>query len=325
MDSITDVPGLSVGEYADLHAGTGCSVIIFDTAVKGALDIRGGGTSTRQIDSMLQTGTYGKIHAILLTGGSGYGLNASEGVVRYLEERKTGLDVGYGFVVPSVPTAVIFDLGIGDGKIRPDAEMSYKACLSSSREPVAQGCAGVGAGATIGKILGLKNATKGGVGSACFMFEKNNVHVGVYVVVNSWGDVLSCDDGRIIAGARGGENGLEYIDTTKLIGDGFERKAPPSGNTTLAVVATDAGLSKSELFRVATIAQTGISRVISPAHTVADGDLVFSVSTGSQKGNANSIGVVAARLISLSINRAVLHARTTLGIPSASDIGKGGI
>jgi len=322
MDSIVDVPGISVGEYSDYSAGTGCSVILFDSSVKGALDLRGGGTSTRQVDSLLQSGTYGRINAILLTGGSGYGLNASEGVVRYLEEKKTGLDVGYGFVVPSVPTAVIFDLGIGDGNVRPDAEMSYNACLGASGKTVGQGCIGVGTGATIGKILGLKNATKGGVGSASFLFEKSNVYVGVYVVVNSWGDVLSFEDGRIIAGARDVENGVGFMDTVKLIKQGYESRTPASGNTTLAVVATNALLSKSELFRVATIAQTGISRVISPAHTVSDGDLVFSVSTGSERGNANSIGVVAAQLISLSANRAVMYAKTLLGIPSAGDVGK---
>lgn len=322
MDSIIDVPGISLGCISDYTAGTGCSVIIFDEPAVGALDLRGGGTSTRQVDSMLPNGTYGRINAILLTGGSAYGLNAAEGVMSYLEENNKGLDVGYGFVVPSVPTAVIFDLGIGDGAVRPYADMAYDACINSTRGPVIQGNAGAGTGATVGKITGIANATKGGVGSASYRFPDSNVSLGVYVVVNAWGDVISPEDGGVIAGVRDSNNGSTFLNTVEMVKKGYSRKYTPGTNTTLAVVVTDASLDKSELVRVSTIAQNGISRVVSPANTVSDGDLVFSVSAGNKNGDANSIGIIAAELITLSVKRAVLYAETLLGIPSANDIKK---
>ncbi len=320
MDSITDVPGVSLGCMSDYDAGTGCSVILFDEPAVGALDLRGGGTSTRQVDSMLSNGTYGRINAILLTGGSAYGLNAAEGVMMYLEENNTGLDVGYGFVVPSVPTAVIFDLGIGNGRVRPYASMAYDACLGCSKSEVMQGNVGVGTGATVGKILGISNATKGGVGTASYRFPGSGVNLGVYVVVNAWGDVISTDDGKVIAGVRDSKEGTTFLNTVELIKQGYNKNHGPNTNTTLAVVVTDASLNKSELVRVSMIAQSGISRVVSPVNTVSDGDLVFSVSVGEKKGDANSIGIIAAELISLSIKRAVLYASSLLGIPSSSDI-----
>lgn len=320
MDSITDVPGVSLGCMSDYDAGTGCSVILFDEPAVGALDLRGGGTSTRQVDSMLSNGTYGRINAILLTGGSAYGLNAAEGVMKYLEEKNIGLDVGYGFVVPSVPTAVIFDLGIGDGSVRPYASMAYDACLGSSKTEVLQGNVGVGTGATVGKIMGISNATKGGVGTASYRFPDSGVNLGVYVVVNAWGDVISPDHGRVIAGVRDSKDGVNFLNTIELIKQGYRKINQTNTNTTLAVVATDAKLNKSELVRVSMIAQNGISRVISPVNTVADGDLVFAVSVGEKKGDANSIGIIAAELISLSVRRAVLSARSLLGIPASPDI-----
>lgn len=319
MDSIIDVPGVSVGSVSDTTAGTGCTVVLFDSPSVGALDLRGGGTSTRQIDSMLPNGTYGRINAILLTGGSAFGLNAAEGVMKYLEENNTGLDVGYGFVVPSVPTAVIFDLGIGDGNVRPYAEMAYQACLNASSVRVEQGNSGAGTGATVGKITGISYATKSGAGTASHRFD-DGINVGVYVVVNAWGDVYSPSDGRIIAGARS-ENGCPvYRDTVKMIKEGFKPKYKQNTNTTLVVVVTDALLDKTELMRVSTIAQNGLSRVIAPVNTVADGDLVFAVSTGLKKGDANSIGIVASDLVTRSVIRAIDAATGILGIPSAGDI-----
>lgn len=318
MDSVADITGVSVGHTSDYESATGCTVLIFDKAVRGAVDLRGGGTSTRQIDSVLGNNTYGKIHSILLTGGSGYGLNASEGVCRYLEERGIGMDVGYGFVVPSVPTAVIFDLGIGNGRVRPDAKMAYEACVNAGRDNLSQGSCGVGTGATIGKIFGVGNSTKGGIGSASFSFE-SGVSVGVLVVVNSYGDVLSLKDGSIIAGVRDNTGEKRFPGTVELMKRGYGKRTDRHTNTTIAVVVTNASLVKSELSRVAMIAQTGISRVVSPSHTAADGDMVFAVSTGDLQGDANLIGVVASELVAVSINRAVYAATGLCGIPSASD------
>jgi L-aminopeptidase/D-esterase-like protein len=321
MGSITDVPGVRVGHLSDFEAITGCTVILFDNEAIGAVDLRGGGTSTRQIDGLLPYHSFGKVHGILLTGGSAYGLDAAGGVMRYLEERGIGLDVGYGVVVPSVPAAVIFDLGIGNGRIRPNADMGYRACLAASSLPVEEGSIGAGTGATIGKLFGLKTATKGGIGTGSHMLG-NGVILGVLVIVNAFGDVIDPEKREIIAGVRNSPDGKEFLNSVDLFKRGFTRKAEPFENTTLAVVATNARFSKSELLRIARIGQTGIAKVIAPVHTVSDGDLVFAVSCGDEKADANAVGIVAGELISEAIIRAVKTAKSLGGIPSWEDIKK---
>src|SRR5581483_127111 len=319
--SITDVPGVRVGHASDFEAITGCTVVLFDNEARGAIDLRGGGTSTRQIDPLLTYHSYGRIHGIFLTGGSAYGLDAAGGVMRYLEERGIGLDVGYGVVVPSVPTAVIFDLGIGNGKVRPTPEMAYKACLSASSSPIQEGSVGAGTGATIGKLLGIRTATKGGIGSVSYNLGNGSI-LGVLVVVNAFGDVLDPKSGEIIAGVRNSQDGKEFPGSVNLFKQGVMRKIEPSENTTLAVVATNINFSKSELIRVARIGQTGIARVVFPSHTTSDGDLVFAVSCGNLEGDANVVGIIAAELISEAIIRAVKSAKNLGGIPSWKDIRK---
>jgi L-aminopeptidase/D-esterase-like protein len=319
MGSITDVPGISVGHASDFNAITGCTVILFDKIAVGAIDIGGGGTSTRQIDSLLPFHSYGKIHGILLTGGSAYGLDAAGGVMRYLEERGIGLVVGNGLVVPSVPTAVIFDLGIGESSKRPNSSMGYEACKNASDLNELHGSIGVGTGATIGKILGIKSAMKGGVGTTSYQL-RDGVVIGVFVVVNAFGDVVSNENGKIIAGARTSADSREFIGTVNLFKGGMKRDLEPFQSTTLAVVATNGNFSKPELMRIARISQTGITRVINPAHTISDGDLVFSLSCGGLEGDANVVGVIAAELISDSIINAVKSSRSLGGIPSWSDI-----
>jgi L-aminopeptidase/D-esterase-like protein len=321
MGSITDVPGVQVGHASDLENITGCTVILFDNEATGAIDLRGGGTSTRQIDPLLPYHSYGKIHGILLTGGSAYGLDAAGGVMKYLEEKGIGLNVGYGAIVPSVPTAVVFDLGIGNGKIRPNAEMGYRACLNASSSPVEEGSIGVGTGATIGKLLGIKTATKGGVGSASYGLG-NGVVVGVLVVVNAFGDVIDPESREIIAGVRNSPDGKEFIGSLGLFKRGFTHKIEPFENTTLVVICVNARFSKLELTRIARIGQTGIARVVLPAHTVSDGDLVFAVSCGDYEADANAVGIIAAELVSQGIIRAVKTAKSLGGIPSWSDIQK---
>ena len=319
MISITDIEGIRVGHASDFGAVTGCTVILFDKPAVGAIDLRGGGTSTRQIDSLLSHNTFGKVHAILLTGGSAYGLDASGGVMKYLEERNKGLSVGYGMVVPSVPTAVIFDLGIGNGRTRPDARMGYEACLNAESQCVEEGSIGAGTGATIGKLLGLDHATKGGIGTSGYKFE-NGVIVAVLVVVNAFGDVVSPENGKIIAGVRTTPGGSKFAGTVNLLKQGVTFKEDKSHNTTLAVVATNARFSKSELGRLANIAQTGLARVISPVHTIADGDVVIAVSCGEVEGDANLIGVIAAELTANAILRALYHSKGLGGIPSTEDL-----
>ncbi|MER3447337.1 MAG: peptidase S58 [Candidatus Dadabacteria bacterium] len=321
MSSITDVPGVRVGHDSDFESITGCTVILFDNEARGAIDLRGGGTSTRQIDPLLLYHSYGRIHGIFLTGGSAYGLDAAGGVMRYLEERGIGLDVGYGAVVPSVPTAVIFDLGIGNGKVRPTPEMAYNACLSASSSPVQEGSIGVGTGATIGKLLGIRSATKGGIGTVSYDLGNGRV-LGALVVVNAFGDVIDPKSGGIIAGVRNPQNGKELLGSVNLFKQGVTRKPEPFENTTLAVVTTNIYFSKSELLRVARIAQTGIARVVFPSHTTSDGDLVFVVSCGSLEGDTNIVGIIASELISEAIVKAVKSAKSLGGIPSWSDIQK---
>jgi len=318
MISITDIEGIRVGHASDFDAVTGCTVILFDKPAMGAIDLRGGGTSTRQIDSLLSHNTFGKIHAILLAGGSAYGLDAAGGVMKYLEERNTGLDVGYGMVVPSVPTAVIFDLGIGDGKVRPDARMGYEACLNADSSRVEEGSIGVGTGATVGKLLGLEYATKGGIGTAGYKFENGSI-VAALVVVNAFGDVVSPKTGEILAGVRTTPGGRKFAGTVNLLKKGVTFKEGKSQNTTLAVVATNAKFSKSELGRIANIAQTGLARVISPVHTIADGDVVIAVSCGEIEGDANLVGIIAAELTGNAILRALHLSKSLGGIPSPSD------
>jgi L-aminopeptidase/D-esterase-like protein len=319
MISITDIEGIRVGHASDFGAVTGCTVILFDKPAIGAIDLRGGGTSTRQIDSLLSHNTFGKVHAILLTGGSAYGLDASGGVMKFLEERNKGLSVGYGMVVPSVPTAVIFDLGIGNGRIRPDARMGYEACLNAGSSGVEEGSIGAGTGATIGKLLGLDHATKGGIGTSGYKFE-NGIIVAVLVVVNAFGDVVSPENGEIIAGVRTTPRGSKFAGTVNLLKQGVTFREDKSQNTTLAVVATNARFSKPELGRIANIAQTGLARVISPVHTIADGDVVIAVSCGEIEGDANLIGVIAAELTANAILRALHHSKGMGGIPSTEDL-----
>jgi len=318
MNCITDIEGINVGHSSDFSAGTGCTVVLFDRPVFGAVELNGGGTSTRQIDSLLPHGTYGRVNAILLTGGSTFGLSATDGVLQYLEERSIGLETKGGMVIPSVPSAVIYDLGIGNGKIRPDKDMGYDACLNASNKSIEEGCIGVGTGATVGKINGVDNATKGGIATASFRFP-NGIMVGVLVVVNAFGDIYSLEKNEILAGARNKDKS-GFLNTTDYIKKGYIKPYEPYSSTTLCVVATNAKLNKHELIRISKIAHTGISRVISPVNTISDGDIVFTISIGNEDGDANSIGVAASDIISNSIVDAVLKAKGMFGISSASEL-----
>jgi len=319
MGSIIDIEGIKVGHVSDFEAITGCTVMLFESPATAAVDLRGGGTSTRQIDSLLSHNTFGKIHAILLTGGSAFGLDATSGVIKYLEEKNVGLEVGHGIVVPSVPTAVIFDLGIGDGRIRPDREMGYEACKQAKSSEVEEGSVGAGTGATIGKLMGLGHATKGGIGTQSYKLQ-NGVIVGVLVVVNAFGDVISPTSGQILAGVRNSERGNQFPGTVNMFKQGIIRRADSYQNTTLAVVVTNASFSKSELLRISTLAQTGLTKVISPVHTVQDGDMVISVSAGNLKEDVNLLGVIAAELTQKAIIRAVEQSTTLGGIPCSKEL-----
>ena len=221
--------------------------------------------------------------------------------------------------MPSVPTAVIFDLRIGDGRVRPDAEMGYRACMNATDDTVAEGSVGAGTGASIGKLKGIRSATKGGIGSESMEVEPG-VWVGVLVVVNAFGDVIDPASRKIVAGARSSPEGSTFLNTTETIAKGRDIDLEPFQNTTLALVATNAGLSTPELLRIARIAQTGIARTISPSHTVSDGDAVFAVSVGEAQTDSNRAGIIASELISRAIVGAVKKASSLHGIPSHTEI-----
>lgn len=308
FNAITDVPGFRVGHAHDLQAPTGCTVILCPAGTLGGVDIRGSGAGTRQIDSLHSFHAVDEVHAVLLAGGSAYGLDASGGVMKYLEERNMGYQTSAG-KVPIVPTAIIYDLGLGSGQRRPDKEMGYQACLASDSGKVAEGSVGVGAGASVGKLLGIRMATKGGVGTASLSLS-GGVIMGALVVVNAFGDVLDPERGKIIAGARDPKNPQCFVNSSKLIREGLKlpRRETAFQNTSLGVVATNVKLTKRQAIKVAQMAQSGFVRTISPIHSTVDGDLIFALSCGEMIADVNTVGLMAEEVIAQAVLRAIKEA-----------------
>jgi L-aminopeptidase/D-esterase-like protein len=310
-DDITDIPNIRVGHDTNLEAGTGCTVIICDTPAVGGIDVRGGAPATRETDLLRPLNMVEGVHAILLTGGSAFGLDAASGVMRYLAERNIGFDVGVA-KVPIVPAAAIFDLGFGSASVRPDADAGYRACEQATSDPVAQGNIGAGTGATVGKLLGPGFMMKGGLGSASMRMDDGTL-VGAIVAVNALGDVIDPQTQQVIAGTRNPMGG--FIASN------------PFGNTTIAVVATSASLSKDSANKVAQMAHNGLAQAIRPAHTMFDGDTVFALALGtaSQVGTTQAtaalqvsiIGAAAATTLARAITKAVRNATELHGVPAA--------
>ncbi len=299
-NTLTAVPGIRVGHAQDGAALTGCTVILCEAGAVGGVDQRGGAPGTRETDLLRPMHRVERVHGVLLTGGSAFGLDAAGGVMRYLEERGAGFDVGVARV-PIVPAAVIFDLAIGRADVRPDAALAYQACLNATTDPVRDGSVGAGTGATVGKILGMQNATKSGVGSACVEIA-DGLFVGAIAVVNALGDVVEPHTGEIIAGAR---TEAGFADTLTVMRNFQALAAAPSDNTVIGVVATNARLSKEEANKVAQMAHDGLARAIRPAHTMYDGDTIFALSTGDVKADVNLIGAFAAEVFAEAIARGV--------------------
>ena len=323
---LTEVEGLKVGQFTLTERPTGCTVVLVDgQGVPGGVSQRGGAPGTRETNLLDPLNLVDKVNAIVLSGGSAFGLDASQGVVRYLEERKIGWDVGAAGVVPIVPSAILFDLGFGgDPKIRPTADCGYKAALAANDGPVQEGNVGAGAGATLGKVAGRDRSMKGGIGSAAIRLP-NGLTVGVIVAVNAVGDVIDPSTGQVVAGVRT-QDGTALADARKLLRDGsLMRAAPPrpGGNTTIAVVATNATLTKVEVNRVALMADDGLARAISPSHTIGDGDTVFALATGRWNGqvDASIVGALAAEVLAEAIVRAAAQADSLGGLPSARQLG----
>ena len=315
--SIVDVGSMRVGHFTDTRRPTGCTVIIFDRPTVAGVDVRGAAPGSRETDLLNPVNTVQTVNAILLSGGSAYGLDAATGVMRYLEEYKMGIRVG-SVIVPIVPAAILFDLELGDARIRPDAQAGYDACISASIEHPAEGSVGAGAGATVGKLFGMRSAMKSGIGSASITIGDTDLTVGAIVAVNAVGDVLSRDTGKIIAGARTND-GQDFLDSMKELLAGSSVAGHIGGNTTIGIVATNARLTKTEATKVAQMSHDGLARVINPVHTGMDGDTIFAAANGTARSRVDisTIGAVAAEVMARAINRAV---RTATGLPNVPAI-----
>ncbi|MEW6545472.1 MAG: P1 family peptidase [Bacillota bacterium] len=347
--NITDVAGVKVGNASDPEGLTGCTVVLVEEGAVAGADVRGSAPGTRETDLLRPVNLVERVHAVVLAGGSAFGLDAACGVMEWLEERGVGFDTGVARV-PIVPAAVLFDLDLGNPRARPDRHMGILACQQAAAGSFPEGNVGAGTGCTVGKVFGTRWATRGGLGS-CSIRLGDGLTVGALVAVNSFGDVLDWRTGRLLAGARNPMTG-ELLDTARhlreaVTGDISAWPVPPrsggpaawsggSGgradgsaeprvvgagcNTTLAVVATDAHLTKEEVNKLAQMAQDGLARAISPAHTMFDGDVVFALATGKRQANVTLVGALAAEAVAEAIRRAVLAATGAGGIPACRDL-----
>jgi L-aminopeptidase/D-esterase-like protein len=322
------VTGIKVGHHTLAERPTGCTVVLTEAGAVAGVDVRGGAPGTRETDLLDPVNTVQKVNAVVLSGGSAFGLDAAGGVMRWLEEKGIGYDVRVA-KVPIVPAAILFDLSVGaNPKIHPGAECGHAAAQAATDGPVREGSVGAGAGATLGKAAGLGRAMKSGVGSAAIVLPGGLV-VAALVAVNAVGDVIDPATGRVVAGVRS-PDGKGLADARALVRSGaFGRPAPsatlkPGENTTIGVVATNATLSKTEATKVAQMAHDGLARAISPVHTPADGDTVFAVATGALPGEASAglIGALAAEVMADAIVRAATQATGLPGLPSARDLQK---
>lgn len=313
---LTDIDGIRVGHVTDLDALTGCTAILCERGAIAGASIQGGASGTEEFETMSPWHIAPAVHGVLLAGGSAFGLEAVSGVRRFLEQKGVGFATGYA-KVPIVPGAILYDLGIGKAGVRPTREMGEAAAAAASEGAVAEGCVGAGTGATVGKMFGMKQAMKSGLGT--FTVEAGaawpGVRVSALVAVNAFGDVRDSETGKLIAGARVAPESMELAGTLRLM-----RERHPSGglrreNTTLAVVATNAHLDKVQASRVAFLAHHGFVRAIEPVHTSMDGDLCIALSTGKEEVPVDVLGVAAAEAVARAIARAVRLAKTLGGVP----------
>lgn len=305
--AITDVRGITVGHAQDEEALTGCTVILCRKGAVAGVDVRGGAPGTRETDLLDPVNVVEKIHAVVLAGGSAFGLDAAGGVMRYLEEQSIGFDTGVT-KVPIVSSAILYDLGIGRGDVRPDSAMGYHAAVAASFLTPAEGNVGAGTGASVGKMRGMKYAMKSGIGT--WSIKVHGIVIGALVAVNAIGDVVDPNSGELVAGLRSGN-------TMKWMKEHRPRAAVVS-NTVIGVVATNANLTKAQATKVAQMAQDGLARVVRPAHTMFDGDTIFALATGAKKADVSIVGAFAAEVMAEAILRAVRTAAPAGGLPGLS-------
>lgn len=315
-----DIDGIKLGHAENKEGGTGCSVVIYEQGATGGVDVRGGAPGTRETDLLNPMEMVDKIHAVVLSGGSAFGLDASGGVMQYLEGNDIGFDVTVA-KVPIVCQAVLFDLSFGNPKVRPDKEMGFKACLNSENyKDDINGNIGAGYGATVGKFLGTDYSMKGGLGT--YAIKVGNLEVGAIVAVNCLGDVIDPSNLNIIAGAYDHEN-KEFLNTERLIIENLENpKNPFKGNTTIGIIVTNANFTKAEANKVASMAHNGYGRTMRPAHTMFDGDTIFTMSTNKVTADVTTVGMLAATVMEKAIIRGVKSAQGLFNIPSCSDINR---
>jgi len=318
---ITDVEGIKVGHWTSAQRATGCTVVLAppDGAV-GGVDVRGSAPGTRETDVLRPENLVGRVNAIVLSGGSAFGLDSASGVMRYLAEQKIGFAVTPDIKVPIVPAAILYDLGIGDWRIRPDAASGYAACRAATAERPQQGNAGAGAGATVGKFFGPSRAMKSGIGTASLQVD--DLVVGAIVAVNAIGEVVDPQDGRVVAGVRTADGKHVMSLVPEILSGHLPPALAPGTATTIGVVATNAAITKLEAQKIAQMAQGGIVRTIRPAHTMFDGDTIFVMGTGGAKKNGNPtlLGLMAAEAVADSILHAVRAATSLPDLPAAGDI-----
>jgi len=298
---LQEINGFKIGHAQNYEAKTGCTVILCEDGAIAGYDLRGSAPGTRETELLRPGCLVEKVHGILLTGGSAFGLDTAGGVQKFLEERKKGYDAR-GIIVPIVPAAVIFDLRVGTEKIRPDIEMGYQACLNARADYVECGLIGVGTGATVGKILGMESSMTGGVGYASERLD-SGIIVSAIVVVNALGDVVDPNSRQILVGAKGSDG--QFVDTVQVMKKMQVNSPLSNENTTLGVVMTNADLNKVQINKVAQMAQNGLARTIRPAHTMYDGDIIFSLCSGEISADVNVIGEMAADCVSQAIIKAV--------------------
>jgi L-aminopeptidase/D-esterase-like protein len=325
-NAITDIPGIEVGQAQDDEALTGCTVILCRKGAVGGVDVRGSAPGTRETDLLNPINLVDKVHAVVLAGGSAFGLDAASGVMKYLAEQKIGYGVG-ARRVPIVPAAILFDLGLGKPDRHPDPEMGYAAVSAAQTGAVAEGNVGAGTGASVGKIFGMAGAMKSGLGTARIEIG-GGVVVGAIVAVNAFGDVLDPATSQIIAGARPAKLGPvklggsdSFADTLKVMQTLAGRTVlnlATGGNTVIAVVATNARFDKAQATKVAQMAHDGLARAVRPAHTMLDGDTIFALATGQKKADVSTVGAYAAEVLAQAIVRAVQAAKPAGGLPVAS-------
>ena len=319
-DGITAVDGIRVGQYTDLEAATGCTVVLCEAGAVGGVDVRGSAPGTRETDLLRPTTLVSEVHAVLLSGGSTFGLDAASGVMRYLEERGVGLNFG-GRTIPIVPAAILFDLGMVTDRVRPGPDEGYAACENATSGEIAEGNAGAGTGATVAKLLGRRRGVKGGTGTASMDLGAGLV-VGALVCVNALGGVHDAETGSLVAGPRDDNGGMGDAMRLMTSPDYLGASPSPGANTTIGVVATNARLTKEQANKLADVAHDGMAMAVRPAHTMSDGDTMFALGTGTLDGHSDigRIGAAATLCVARAIVRGVRKAESLGGVPSLSEL-----